>query len=225
MHLSLLAGLWHPPLALPLALGAAGAGGGHLVERACRLGRYRRCGDQPRGRPRFLPAWLGVTWLLLGQRLADTPAYLVAVVLLSLPLLALAAVDVDVHRLPDALTLPLYPAAGGSLAVSALVDGQPEALRWSVTGGLGGLALFLVLALTAPPGGLGLGDVKLVGILGLIVGPCGPAALLLAVWAGFAIAGLVGVVALTRGAAASTSIAFGPALIIGAAAAVIVVGR
>lgn len=225
MHLSLLAYLEHSPLDLPFALGAAGAGGGLLVERACRRGRYRRREDQPRGRPRFLPVWLGITWLLLGQRLTDTPAYLIAVLLLSLPLLALAAVDADVHRLPDALTLPLYPAAGAAMAVSALLDGDPEALRWSVMGGIAGSALFLALALAAPPGGLGLGDVKLAGILGLIIGPCGPAALLLAVWSGFAIAGLIGVVALTRGAAARTPIAFGPALSIGAAAAVIIIGR
>lgn len=224
MHVLLLTCILHPPLALPIALGAVGVGAGHLVKQVCRSGHHRRPQDQPRGTPRFLPVWLGAIWFLLGQRLQDTPAYLCAVLMLSLPLLALAAIDVDVHRLPDALTLPLYPATSGLLAVSALLGRHPEVLWWSAIGGLGGVAFFLTLALVAPPGGLGLGDVKLVGILGLITGTCGPAALLLACWSGFTIAGLIGVCALTRGAPAATPIAFGPALIGGATVAILIVG-
>ena len=97
--------------------------------------------------------------------------------------LAAAVCDLRTRRLPNALT---FGAAGVALAVHAAVGGWPElvqaALGWGV-----GVALFLPLYAL---GGMGAGDVKLLGAIGAWLGPMG------AVWTGLygAIAG--GVMAL-----------------------------
>jgi prepilin peptidase CpaA len=81
-------------------------------------------------------------------------------------LLALAAVvcDVRTRRVPNALT---FGAAGLALAYAGVSGGWP-ALAQSLAGLLIGLALFLpIFAL----GGMGAGDVKLLGSIGAWVGP------------------------------------------------------
>ncbi len=171
-----------------------------------------------------LGPWLGCTWLLLGLRLASTPATLGALLLLSVPLLALAAIDADVHRLPDALTLPLYPLSLVVLTGASLLDDRLTAMGWSLAGCALGVSVFLAFALLTPRAALGLGDVKLAGVLGLIAGLGGPNALLLAVWLASALGGAQAVHALRHGAPAHTPIAFGPALILGTYAAIVVVG-
>ncbi|GGM70207.1 hypothetical protein GCM10012275_45790 [Longimycelium tulufanense] len=81
----------------------------------------------------------------------------------------LTATDLARRRLPDALTLPAYPAAVVLLAVvSWLGPGVDLALR-----ALGGACLFglahAAVHLVAPTA-LGAGDVKLAGVLGALLG-------------------------------------------------------
>ena len=104
--------------------------------------------------------------------------------------LAAVVCDLRTRRLPNALT---FGAAGVALAVHGAVGGWLElaqaALGWGV-----GLALFLPLYAL---GGMGAGDVKLLGAIGAWLGPMG------AVWTGLygAIAGgvMALVVAIGRG--------------------------
>jgi Type II secretory pathway, prepilin signal peptidase PulO and related peptidases len=77
---------------------------------------------------------------------------------------ALAVVDIAVHRLPDQITLASYPLIGGLIAASSLLLRDGEAALRALLGLLGYGGLLLLLAL--PPGGIGLGDVKLAGLLG-----------------------------------------------------------
>ena len=88
-------------------------------------------------------------------------------------------------------------------------------------GGLAGLALFvgyLVLALVSPGGGgLGLGDVKLAGVLGLLLGWVGWSPAIVSVLAAFVIGGVIALILLlARCASRSSHIAFGPSMILGA---------
>ncbi len=76
--------------------------------------------------------------------------------------LLLARVDLAVFRLPDALTLPAYPLVGLPLFL-----GNPDGLGRAVAAAsvcLGGYGLLCAL------GGLGFGDVKLGGLLGMALG-------------------------------------------------------
>ncbi|MDO8147084.1 MULTISPECIES: A24 family peptidase [unclassified Isoptericola] len=144
-----------------------------------------------------------------------TPAVAVAAV----AGLALFAVDVRTHRLPDALTYPTTALVTGLLAVAGAVTGA-----WAVVArGLLGAAVlgggYLVLHLLHRSG-LGLGDVKLAVPLGLVTAWFGWPVLAATAVLPFLLGGTAALVLLaTRRATRSTAIAFGPFMLGGAAVA------
>lgn len=88
----------------------------------------------------------------------------------ALVLVALAAVDLDVHRLPDRMTLPLLGITVVGLAVVVVVTGDTVGGVRALVAGVGLGAVYLVLALLGGGSGMGLGDVKLAPSLGLLLG-------------------------------------------------------
>ena len=130
--------------------------------------------------------------------------------------IALAAIDLDVHRLPNTIVLPAYFVGGVTLTVAAISTGDLESLARAAAGA-GILFLFyLVLALIAPRG-MGMGDVKLAGVLGLFLGWFGWDALAVGALAAFLLGGLYGVILiLARRARRTTGIPFGPWMLAGA---------
>ena len=129
---------------------------------------------------------------------------------------ALTAIDLDVRRLPDSLVLPAYGVGLLLLGTADVLRDDPVALATACAGSGGAVLLYLALAL-AKPGGMGLGDVKLAGVLGLFLGQAGAAQLVVGIAAGFLLGGLFGVVLLlTRRAGRSTAMPFGPWMIAGA---------
>ncbi len=129
---------------------------------------------------------------------------------------ALGAVDLATHRLPDVLTLPAYPALAALLAVASAILGDGDAL---LRAGLGALACFGAYYLVAvlAPDAMGFGDVKLAGVLGLALGWAGWPVLVAGVFLGFLFGGVValGLVAVRR-ATRRTRIPFGPFMLAGA---------
>ncbi|HEY4993007.1 MAG TPA: prepilin peptidase, partial [Nakamurella sp.] len=128
---------------------------------------------------------------------------------------ALGAVDIVHHRLPDALTVPAIPIT--LLLVAATESAAPDTgsvLRAVVVAaGLGGL--FWALAALAPRA-MGLGDAKLMPSLALLTGFVSVAAAVLAVVVAFllgAVAALLGL--LLRRLTLTTAIPFGPFLLAG----------
>ncbi|MBC7558576.1 MAG: prepilin peptidase, partial [Dermatophilaceae bacterium] len=76
------------------------------------------------------------------------------------------------------------------------------------------------LAVVVSPAGMGMGDVKLAGVLGLALGLAGLSATLLAVLIAFALHAVISVVLLAaRRAGRRTALPFGPPLLVGAAVA------
>lgn len=134
----------------------------------------------------------------------------------------LAVIDVDCFRLPDRLTLPSYPVGLVLLGAASAVDGDWAGLGRAVLAAAiaGGVAL--LLALLAPGGGLGFGDVKLLGLLGLYLGWLGWGVLLVGVALGFGIGAVAAIVLLVlRRAGLKDHLAFGQWLIAGAVLAVV----
>jgi leader peptidase (prepilin peptidase)/N-methyltransferase len=88
--------------------------------------------------------------------------------LLELPfvacLIALAGIDLDHKLLPNKI---VYPMAAYGLVATAIVD--TDDLVEHLIAGAGGF-LFLFIALVAYPRGMGMGDVKLAGAMGLYLG-------------------------------------------------------
>lgn len=138
---------------------------------------------------------------------------LIAFAWLAVLCVALATIDLIVYRLPDRLTLPAYPALAALLAGAALLNSEPGKFLRAVLAGAVLAAGYLLLALIRP-GDLGLGDVKLAGPLGMVLGWVGWPSVLFATALSFVLCGLVGVVLLAvRRADARTALPLGPFMV------------
>jgi leader peptidase (prepilin peptidase) / N-methyltransferase len=129
--------------------------------------------------------------------------------------IALALVDVAVHRLPNAFT---YAASAGTLAllIAAQLTGQHGSLTRAVEAAAVVTAVYFLLALT---GVMGMGDVKLAPAVGALLGWTTWAAVLKGTLAGFVLSAAASLVLLaTKRATMRTRIAFGPWMIMGAMA-------
>lgn len=156
----------------------------------------------------------GVAHLAMG--LVDLAAFSVLVVACAL----LVPIDLAVYRLPDKLVLPLYPVLLVGLAVTAGMFDEWGSFGRAVAAGAILLALYFILALINPSG-MGLGDVKLSGVLGAFLGWFGWPALMAGTLAAFVINAVAAVALLAaRRVGAKSGIAFGPAMVLGAAAGV-----
>ncbi|WP_434993018.1 prepilin peptidase [Arthrobacter sp. Ld5] len=129
----------------------------------------------------------------------------------------LGVIDWRTHRLPDRIVLPSYPAAVLLLGAAAATAGDWRRIAGMLGGGAILLVAFAALHLLHPPG-LGLGDVKLAGLLGLYLGFAGWDGLWWGPFLAVVLGGAWSVLLLAaRRATLSTSVAFGPFLIAGAA--------
>jgi leader peptidase (prepilin peptidase)/N-methyltransferase len=135
--------------------------------------------------------------------------------------LALAVIDLDTKRLPNALTLPSYVVLGLLLLLPAVAEPDWGAY---LTAWLGALALFAFYFLLAViyPSGMGFGDVKLAGVLGLVLGWLGWSVVLVGGFLGFLLGAVVGgALMLVRRAGRKSKIPFGPFMLAGALLAVL----
>jgi leader peptidase (prepilin peptidase)/N-methyltransferase len=183
-------------------------------------GRCRDCDEPISPRYPLVELATAAVFVLLAARIGLEPE-LPAFLYLGAVGVALALIDIDVKRLPNAIVLPSYPVAGVLLGVAALVEGEVSAL---LRAGLGAAALFGFYFLLAfiYPAGMGFGDVKLAGVLGLYLGWLGWAEVVTGGFLGFLFGGVVGVLlmALNR-AGRKSQIPFGPYMLLGALAAVL----
>lgn len=175
-------------------------------------GRCRGCGEPISPRYPLVEALTGV--LCAGAVLAhDSAAGIALGVALILIVVPAALIDLEHRVIPNRLTLL---GAVLAIALGTALDpaGEPQRL-------LAGLAAggFLLIAALAYPGGMGMGDVKLAGVIGLFLGRAVIPAILVALLAGV----LYGALVIARkGASAGrkTAVPFGPFLALGAIVAV-----
>lgn len=134
--------------------------------------------------------------------------------------LALALIDLDVHRLPNSLTLPSYVVGVVLLGFAALVGHAPFSFVRALAGMATMFCAYFLLVL-AKPGGMGWGDVKLSGVLGLYLGFLGWGAVAVGAFTAFVIGGVVGLALIvSKRAGRKTKIPFGPYMVAGALIAV-----
>ena len=134
---------------------------------------------------------------------------------------ALALIDVAVQRLPDRLTLAGYPALVALLTLAAASTGAWQDLVRALLGGLTLGAVYLLLGVLSG-GQLGGGDIKLAGLIGLLLGWAGWPALVTGASLGFVLAAIVGLTLLaTRRIGRRSMISFGPYMLVGALIAVL----
>jgi leader peptidase (prepilin peptidase) / N-methyltransferase len=204
-----------------VVLALLGGGVGALTGRTLASAGYRIESDDAGASPRhwWWPALaLAALWAFLGWRIGDfvgwaaLPAYL----LFAWLTIALVWIDADVHRLPDGLVLPAYPAIVALLGLGSLAGGdwRPMARALIVMAVL--FLLYFVLAWISPDS-LGFGDVKLAGLIGLVLGWLGIFQTVVGLFAGFLVGGLIALVLLLgRRVGMRSHIAFGPSMLAGA---------
>ena len=176
-----------------------------------------RCGHcgHTLGFPAALELATAAVLALLFGRLGGHPVTLAFGFLGALGV-ALAAIDIQVQRLPDRLTLPAYPVLIALLAVAALTGHDIGALVRALLGGLALGAGYLLLGV-ARPGQLGGGDIKLAGLVGLVLGWLGWPAVLSGAVLGFVLAAVASLMLLAaRRVTMRSAISFGPFLLGGA---------
>ena len=182
-------------------------------------GRCRDCGAPI---SRRYPAVELATAVLFGlvAALVGPSWILPAALYLTAAGVALALIDVDVHRLPDAIVLPSYPVVAALLALASLDPGGdgsdwPALLR-ALLGGLAMAGVYLALILLKP-GGMGLGDLKLGGVLGMFLAWFGWGTWAIGLFLPFLLGGVFGVTLMAmRRAGRRTAIPFGPWMLVGA---------
>lgn len=215
------------PVWVVLAVAVAGVPVGVLLSRRLSTGDYRL--DDEMERPVPTLGWLvaltvPVLWGVLAWRVGGLSrgALLPAYLLLAAVGVALFWIDVDVHRLPEALTLPCIPGVALLLAVASATTGDWGALARAVACGVAGWLVYVVLAL-ALPGGLGLGDATLGGLVSLPLGYLAFGAPVVAFVAGYLVSGAAALVGLAlRRLHLKSDIAFGPYILLGALVALFV---
>ena len=156
--------------------------------------------------------------LFVAASLVFRPAGVAAVVSLFLgALLAAALIDARHRIIPNRLTYPaLIVAAVAIVALS--VAGQPLSIAGAALGFLcfgGGLLLVAIVS----PGGMGMGDVKLAALIGMVLGAIGLRYVAVAAGAAVLLGGVAALAALAAGRGRKGTIPFGPFLASGAAVA------
>ncbi len=133
----------------------------------------------------------------------------------------LCIVDLVEKRLPNVIVLPTTAVVLVSLALAAVVDDHLEALFGALLGGTVFFSVYLVLVLVSP-NGIGMGDVKLSVMIGLALGYLGWSTVLLGLFAGFLVGGIISLLALAvRKVTLGSSIPFGPSMLLGAFIAIL----
>jgi leader peptidase (prepilin peptidase) / N-methyltransferase len=173
---------------------------------------YAALASTPGLRPRLAGAG-ALVGAVVGWRLGETPI-LAAWIYLGAVGPLLAYVDARTHLLPTRIIAPSYAVVCVLVGLAGLIDGDPHSLVRAILGWLtmGGCYLMLWLAY---PKGLGYGDVRLSGLLGVALGYVGWAPLVTSLYSGFLLGGIGGGVLALLGAQRRRQFAFGPFMLLG----------
>lgn len=141
---------------------------------------------------------------------------LVAFLYLAAVSIALALIDLDTHRLPNRIVLPSYAVGAVLLGAASVIAHDWSHLVTMLVGGVALFVIYFVIAIAAPRG-MGFGDVKLAGVLGLFLGYLGLGQLVVGAFAAFLLGGLFSIgLLIARRAGRKTGIPFGPWMLAGA---------
>jgi leader peptidase (prepilin peptidase) / N-methyltransferase len=147
-----------------------------------------------------------LAWLRIGWGPALVPAVYLAV--LTAPL---TSTDIALHRLPNRLVVPGYVFALVGVALSGAIGGTLPVVALAA-----GAAYFVFLLLMNLAGGMGMGDVKLAGVLGLGLGLVSAGAAVAGLVLAFLLGGTAGAASmLAQRSGPRTRIPFGPFLLAG----------
>ena len=180
-------------------------------------GRCRSCGERISVRYPVLEALTAVAFA--GTAAVYASIYLIVMLCaFCAVMLVVAAIDLEHRVIPNRITYPAFPVFALAIGVGWAV-GQELSPGYALAGALAYGGVFFVIALIAPRG-LGMGDVKLTGLIGLVMGSLGLRYVGVAAGSAILLGGVAGLVALAAGRGRKTMMPFGPFLSAGALVAV-----
>jgi leader peptidase (prepilin peptidase) / N-methyltransferase len=175
-------------------------------------GRCRRCGERISGVYPLLELVTAGLVVLAAIRYPDPwRAVLVAGLLALMP--AIALIDLRHRIIPNRLTYPALLLFTPLIVLAWLIDEAVDPARAGIGLLLYGGMLFLVAVVSR---GMGMGDVKLAALIGLVLGSLGLRFVGVAAGAAIVLGGVGGLVALVMGRGRKSQIPFGPYLAAGA---------
>jgi leader peptidase (prepilin peptidase)/N-methyltransferase len=180
-------------------------------------GRCRNCRTRIPARYPLLEA--GTAAAFAGAAIVYPRVYVIAILCaFCAVMLAVGAIDLEHKIIPNKITYPAFPVFAVAIVVGWVAGQDLDPVR-ALIGGLAYGGAFLVIAFIAPRG-LGMGDVKLTGLIGLVMGSLGLRYVGVAAGAAILLGGVGGIVALLAGRGRKSAIPFGPFLTAGALVAV-----
>ena len=178
-------------------------------------GRCRTCGEPIPARYPVLElstAALVVAGAAVYERV--WVATMVAAFLALMP--TIAWIDIERRIIPNRITYPAFLGFSGYVAVAWLFDGGTDPIRALIGALLYGGGLFVVAVISR---GMGMGDVKLALVIGVVLGSIGLSFVGVAAAGAVLFGGVGGIVALIAGRDRKSMIPFGPYMAAGAVVA------
>jgi leader peptidase (prepilin peptidase)/N-methyltransferase len=177
-------------------------------------GKCRKCGAPISIRYPIVELIAAASWGLVGWRFGLTaalPAYLVFVTVLVI----LSFIDLEHRRLPNLVLGPAAVTGIVLLLIATLVEGDWSSFRDAAFGAaIYGLPLLVIGLLF--PSGMGGGDIKLAGYLGLHLGWLSLLHVVVGVMLGFILGGITGIALMASGKKGRKDpIPFGPFMALG----------
>jgi leader peptidase (prepilin peptidase) / N-methyltransferase len=139
----------------------------------------------------------------------------------ALSMVAISAVDLERYIIPNRIVYPTLAMLVPLFVVSSAVDHQWGSLARAAIAAAVAFSGFFVLHVAVPKG-MGFGDVRLAGVIGLATGWLGLGHAFVGFFAGFVLGAVIGIVfVVTTGGGRKTRIPFGPFLAAGAVFSII----
>jgi leader peptidase (prepilin peptidase)/N-methyltransferase len=170
-------------------------------------GRCRHCGEPISARYPLVELTTAVLYALVVVAKDDALDVALGLLLVT-ALVPITLIDLELRLIPNRITLPAAVAAVVAAVILDVGFVPEQLIAGAAAGG------FFLLAAVAYPRGMGMGDVKLAGMLGLYLGR----AVAPAIFAGLIAGVLVGAVVIARKGAREgrkTAVPFGPFLALG----------
>ena len=156
-----------------------------------------------------------ITWKFPPKSLV-TGIDLVALLYLASISIALALIDLETHTLPNRIVLPSYLVGAVLMGASAIARGDFYPFERGLLGAAVMWSSYFLMAM-AYGGGMGFGDVKTAGALGLFLGYLGWKVLIVGAFSAFILGGVFALALIaTKKVKLRSGIPFGPWMLIGA---------
>ncbi|MDQ3575168.1 MAG: prepilin peptidase [Actinomycetota bacterium] len=183
-------------------------------------GRCRSCRGPISVRYPLVELGTAALFVAAAVRLGADPALPAFLVVLA-ALVAISAVDLERFIVPNRILYPALFVAAPLLVAAAVIDGDWSSLLDAALGGA--LAWVLLFAIhMASPQGMGFGDVRLAGLIGMLLGWLSIGHVLVGLFLGFLTAAVMGVgLVVVHVRSRKDKVPFGPFLALGAVLSVL----